>query len=169
MEPSARVSIQLDGGHGDYSDGNARDDLAGRLTFRPWTSQGLRVGVAAGWTDSRLQSELYYTPEELRFGRGLLSYGRSFSNGWSLDTSVELGWARDTLRGDRFTTYARGRSIQAWSSRFRSSLDWGYSSSPGYRSWSFGFGLHYGLFLPSSGSASGSESGSGSGSNAGSR
>lgn len=115
------------------------------------------MGVAGGWTDTRLQSDLYYTPEELRFGRRLVSYARSFSNGWYLDSSVELGWARDGIGSDRFTAYARANAIQAWSSRFRSSLDLTYANSPGYRSWSLGFGLHYGVFLPRTGSSTGTE------------
>src|SRR3990172_7127456 len=86
-----------------------------------------------------------YAREELRFGRGLLSYSKGFPSGWNVDASVELGWARDALRGDRFTAYARGQAVQAWSSRFRSSLGWSFASSPGYQSWSLTLGLHYGF------------------------
>jgi len=140
-----RFWAQLDARYGEYSDANRREDLIGRLTFRPWSAPEWRIGGAFGWTDSRLQSEAYYSPEELRFGRGLLSYSKGFPSGWNVDASVELGWARDALRGDRFTAYARGQAVQAWSSRFRSSLGWSFGSSPGYQSWSLTLGLHYGF------------------------
>jgi hypothetical protein len=140
-----RFWAHLDARYGEYSDSNRREDLTGRLTFRPWSTPSLRIGAAFGWTDSDLQSQSYYSPEELRFGRGLLSYSKGFSSGWNVDASVELGWARDSLRGDRFTAYARGQAVQAWSSRFRSSLGWSFGSSPGYQSWSLTLGLHYGF------------------------
>jgi tetratricopeptide (TPR) repeat protein len=140
-----RFWAHLDARYGEYSDSNRREDLTGRLTFRPWSTPSLRIGAAFGWTDSDLQSQAYYSPEELRFGRGLLSYSKGFSSGWNVDASVELGWARDSLRGDRFTAYARGQAVQAWSSRFRSSLGWSFGSSPGYQSWSLTLGLHYGF------------------------
>jgi hypothetical protein len=146
---SNRLWLQVDARYAEYSDGNEREDFVGRISFRPWSAPGWRVGGSGGWTDSRDQSQAYYTPAELRFGRGLLSYSRSFPSGWNLDASVELGWARDTLRGDRFTAHARGRAVQAWSSRFRSSIGWSFSSSPGYQSWSLSLGLHYGLFTAS--------------------
>ena len=143
-----RFWAHLDARYGEYSDSNRREDLIGRLTFRPWSAPSLRIGAAFGWTDSLLQSRAYYTPEELRFGRGLLSYSKGFPSGWNVDASVELGWARDALRGDRFTAYARGQAVQAWSSRFRSSLGWSFGSSPGYQSWSVALGLHYGFTAP---------------------
>ena len=140
-----RFSAHLDARYGQYSDSNRREDLIGRVTFRPWSAPSFRIGAAFGWTDSRIQSDAYYTPEKLRFGRGLLSYSRGFPSGWNVDASVELGWARDALRGDRFTAYARGSAVQAWSSRFRSSIGWSFGSSPGYQSWSLTLGLHYGF------------------------
>jgi tetratricopeptide (TPR) repeat protein len=142
---SPRFWAHLDARYGDYSDGNQRADLIGRITLRPWSEPSFRLGVAFGFSDSLLQSDAYYTPEHLWFGRGLLSYSRTFPSGWNVDASVELGWARDALRGDRFTAYARGQAVQAWSSRFRSSLGWSFGSSPGYRSWSLTLGLHYGF------------------------
>jgi hypothetical protein len=108
-----RFWAHLDARYGEYSDSNRREDLTGRLTFRPWSAPSFRIGAAFGWTDSLLQSQAYYTPEELRFGRGLLSYSKGFPSGWNVDASVEIGWARDALRGDRFTAYARQRD-QAW-------------------------------------------------------
>jgi len=140
-----RFWAHVDARYGEYTDSNRREDLIGRLTFRPWSAPEWRIGGAFGWTDSRLQSQTYYTPEELRFARGLLSYSRGFPSGWNVDASVELGWARDSLRGDRFTAYARGHAIQAWSPRFRSSVAWSFGSSPGYQSWSLQLGLHYGF------------------------
>lgn len=140
-----RFWAHLDARYGEYSDSNRRADLTGRLTFRPGSAREWRIGGAFGYTDSLLQSDAYYTPEDLRFARGLLSYSRAFSSGWNVDASVELGWARDALRGDRFTAYARGRAVQAWSPRFRSSVGWSLGSSPGYQSWSVSFGLHYGF------------------------
>jgi len=140
-----RFWVHLDARYGEYNDSNRREDLIGRLTFRPWSAPSFRIGGAFGWTDSSLQSQAYYTPEELRFGRGLLSYSKGFPSGWNVDASVELGWAKDALRGDRFTAYARGQAVQAWGSRFRSSLGWTFGSSPGYQSWSLTLGLHYGF------------------------
>ncbi len=140
-----RFWAHLDARYGEYSDSNRREDLSGRIMFRPRSTPSFRVGAAFGWTDSRLQSPAYYSPEELRFGRGLLSYAKGFSSGWSVDASIEAGWARDSLRGDRFTAYARGQAVQAWSSRFRSSLGWSFGSSPGYQSWSLALALHYGF------------------------
>ncbi|HEY7697869.1 MAG TPA: hypothetical protein VIE88_05600, partial [Vicinamibacteria bacterium] len=140
-----RFWAHLDARYGEYSDSNRREDVTGRVTFRPGSTPSFRLGAAFGWTDTRLQSEAYYTPEELRFGRGILSYSKGFSSGWNVDASVEMGWARDSLRGDRFTAYARGQAVQAWSPRFRSSLGFGFGSSPGYQSWSLTLGLHYGF------------------------
>jgi tetratricopeptide (TPR) repeat protein len=145
LRVSPRFWAHLDARYGEYSDSNQRMDLIGRVTFRPWSEPSFRLGAAFGFTDSRLQSQAYYTPEHLRFGRGLLSYSRGFASGWNVDASVELGWARDALRGDRLTAYARGQAVQAWSSRFRSSFGWSFGSSPGYQSWSVTFGLHYGF------------------------
>jgi tetratricopeptide (TPR) repeat protein len=145
LRVSPRFWAHLDARYGEYSDTNRRADLIGRVTLRPWSDPSFRLGAAFGYTDSRLQSQAYYTPEQLRFGRGLLSYSRGFASGWNVDASAELGWARDSLRGDRFTAYARGHAVQAWSSRFRSSFGWSFGSSPGYQSWSVTFGLHYGF------------------------
>jgi tetratricopeptide (TPR) repeat protein len=142
---SPRFWTHLDARYGEYSDGNRRADLTGRVTLRPWSEPSFRLGAAFGFTDSLFQSEAYYTPEQLWFGRGLLSYSKAFPSGWNVDASVELGWARDALRGDRFTAYARGNAVQAWTTRFRSSLGWSFGSSPGYQSWSATFALHYGF------------------------
>jgi tetratricopeptide (TPR) repeat protein len=140
-----RFWAHVDARYGEYTDSNRREDLIGRISFRPGSAPEWRIGGAFGWTDSLLQSQAYYTPEELRFARGLLSYSRGFPSGWNVDASVELGWARDSLRGDRFTAYTRGHAVQAWSPRFRSSLGWSFGSSPGYQSWSLGVAMHYGL------------------------
>jgi hypothetical protein len=140
-----RFSVSVDGRYGRYSDSNERADFVGRLSFRPWQTSEWRLGASFGYTDTLLQSDAYYTPEDLRFARGLLAYAKAFPSGWSVDSSVELGWARDSLRGDRFTAYARGQAISAWSSRFRTSVGWSLSSAPGYRSWSVVLGLHYGF------------------------
>ncbi len=143
-----RFWVHVDARYGEYSDSNQREDLIGRISLRPWSAPSFRIGGAFGWTDSRIQSPSYYSPEELRFGRGLLSYSKGFPSGWNVDASVELGWARDALRGDRFTAFARGQAVQAWSSRFRSSVGWSFGSSPGYQSWSLSLGLHYGFTAP---------------------
>ncbi len=145
LRVTPRFWALLDARYGEYSDSNRRADLTGRLTFRPGSAPEWRIGGAFGYTDSLLQEDAYYTPEDLRFARGLLSYSKAFSSGWNVDASVELGWARDALRGDRFTAYARGQAVQAWSPRFRSSVGWTFGSSPGYQSWSVSFGLHYGF------------------------
>jgi tetratricopeptide (TPR) repeat protein len=144
LKLSPSVWAQLDARYGEYSDTNQREDWIGRITFRPGSS-AFRIGGAFGWSDTLFATPLYYAPEELRFARGVLSYAKGSSSGWSLDASVELGWARDSLRGDRFTAYARGSAVQTWSSRFRSSVGWSFGSSPGYQSWSVLLGAHFGL------------------------
>jgi hypothetical protein len=148
-----RIWTQLDARYGEYSDSNRSESFTGRISFRPGRTSPFRLGAAFGWMDHRLQSQAYYTPEELRFGRGLVSYAKASPSGWSADASVELGWAQDSLRGSRFTAYARGRTVQAWSHRVRSSISWTFGSSPGYRSWSVLAGLHYGFTTAGSGTA----------------
>jgi hypothetical protein len=140
-----RLWTHLDARYGEYSDSNRAESFTGRITFRPGPASSFRLGAAFGFADHRLQSQAYYTPEELRFGRGLLGYTKGSPSGWSVDTAVELGWAQESLRGSRFTAYARGRTVQAWSDRIRSSIAWAFGSSPGYRSWSVLVGLHYGF------------------------
>jgi hypothetical protein len=148
-----RLWTQLDARYGEYTDSNRAESFTGRISFRPRSASPFRLGAAFGFIDHRLQSLAYYTPEELRFGRGLLSYAKGNPSGWSVDASVELGWAQESLRGSRFTAYARGRTVLALRERVRSSIAWTFGSSPGYRSWSVLVGLHYGFTGHGSGTA----------------
>ena len=55
---SPRYWTQVNAGYGEYSDGNRRMDLIGRVTLRPWSEPSFRLGAAVGFTDSRIVHRL---------------------------------------------------------------------------------------------------------------
>jgi len=138
---SPSVQVLFDHGYARLDDGNERHDFSGRLVVRPRWGHGLAVGAAAGWSDTLFQSTLYYTPEQVRWARGVLSHQYRSGGGWLLETELGLGLAEDELRGRRRTLHAAGRAGQAWGSRVRSFLEGRYGSSPGYEGWGFGGAL----------------------------
>jgi peptidoglycan/xylan/chitin deacetylase (PgdA/CDA1 family) len=138
---SPAVLAAFDQSYARLDDGNERRDLSGRLLFRPRWGHGLGLGASAGWSDTRFQSRLYYSPEQVRWARGIVSQQTRWGSGWQLDLELGLGLADDALRGRRRTLHAAGRAGQAWGRRVRTFLDGRYGSSPGYEGWGFGGGL----------------------------
>lgn len=138
---SPSLNAVFDQGYARLDDGNERRDLSGRLVLRPRWGRGLGFGAAAGWSDTLFQSDLYYSPEEVRWARGVLSHQHSWGAGWQLETEIGLGLAEDELRGRRRTLHLAGRAGQAWGGRVRTFLEGRYGSSPGYESWGFGGAL----------------------------
>ncbi len=118
-----------------YDDGNARLDLraAVRHALPPWPQWRLGLGISR--SDTRVQSNRYYTPEDLIVGRGIVSYRRRWASGWEVSGEAGLGWADESLRGNRLVGDAAVEAVQAWTERIQSRLGWDYSRSPGYQSW----------------------------------
>ncbi len=139
LSPSVRAAFT--GIWGRSNDGNERADLTGRLVFQPRWGRGLGLGAAFGWNDTSFQSEAYYSPENVRWTRGLLSYRRQWGGGWILEGEVGLGMSVDDPNGSRRTVHASGRAGQAWGSAFRTLFEGNYSNAPGYEGWGFGGGF----------------------------
>jgi tetratricopeptide (TPR) repeat protein len=118
-----------------YDDGNERMDLraAIRHTLSPWPQW--RLGLGVSYNDTRVQSDRYYTPEELIVGRGIVAYRRRWVSGWEVAGEGGLGVADDAIRGNSVVSDAAIQTVQAWTERFQSRLGWDYSRSPGYQSW----------------------------------
>jgi tetratricopeptide (TPR) repeat protein len=135
------VLASVDAGYQRLEDENRRRDVAGKLLLRPRWAHGVGFGAAAGWSDTLFQSTLYYSPAQLRFARGVLSYQRRWPGGWLLESEVGLGLATDRLHGDRRILHASGRAGQAWGERVRTLVEGRYGNSPGYSSWSVGGSL----------------------------
>jgi tetratricopeptide (TPR) repeat protein len=123
---------------GRFDDRNERRDLTGRLVFQPRWGRGLGFGAAAGWSDTRFISDAYYSPDDVRWARGLLSYRRQWGAGWMIEGEVGLGMAVDDPNGRRRTLHAAGRAGQAWGEGFRTFLEGSYSDAPGYDAWGLG-------------------------------
>jgi hypothetical protein len=118
-----------------YDDGNVRLDFraAVRRVLSPWPEW--RLGLAITRSDTRVQSNRYYTPEDLTVGRGIVAYRRRWASGWELSGEAGAGWADEALRGDRLVSDTAVEAVQAWTERIQSRLGWDYSRSPGYQSW----------------------------------
>ena len=95
------------------------------------------TSAATSW-DTGFQTPIYYTPEELRWARGILAYRKRWATGWRFEVEAGLGLASDLLRGRRLTSHLSGRAEQVWADRVHTLLEGRYSSSPGYRGWGFG-------------------------------
>ncbi len=133
----------LDAAYDRRDDGNERRDVIGRLTLRPaWgKAVGLGLGASAGWSDTLVQSPLYYSPENVRWARGTLSMARRWGGGWSAEADLGYGLARDALRGERPTFHVAARTGQPWGRNLGSFVEGRYSSSPGYSGWGVGASL----------------------------
>ncbi len=118
-----------------YDDGNERLDLRAAVTRLLPNRQHWRVGGEISFSDTRLQSARYYTPEELIVERGVVAYSRRWDSGWELSGEAGIGWADEPLRGNRLVSNGAFEAIQVWSEYVRSRLGWDYSRSPGYQSW----------------------------------
>jgi peptidoglycan/xylan/chitin deacetylase (PgdA/CDA1 family) len=135
VRPAPEWNGSLFGSFRSYGDGNARVDLRAAVTHVVRPSPHWRLGLGLSRSDTRAQSTLYYTPEELIVGRGIVSYRRRWESGWEVSGETGFGWADDALRGDRLVSNAALDAVQAWSARLQSRLGWDYSRSPGYQSW----------------------------------
>lgn len=135
VRPAPQWEGSVFGSQRSYDDGNARIDLraAIRHTLPPWPQWRLGLGISR--SDTRVQSNRYYTPEDLIVGRGIAAYRRRWASGWELSGEAGLGWAEETLRGNRLVSDAALEAVQAWTERIQSRLGWDYSRSPGYQSW----------------------------------
>lgn len=124
-------------------DGNERRDAIGRLTFRPAWGRGLGLGLgaSAGWSDTLFQSPLYYSPEDVRWARATVSLARRWGQGWSVESDLGYGVAKDALRGERPTFNTSARARQPWGRNLGSVIEGRYSSSPGYSGWGVGASL----------------------------
>jgi tetratricopeptide (TPR) repeat protein len=132
---SRLVSASVDAAYDRLDDANERRDVAGSVLLKPRFGHGLGLGAAAGWSDTLFQSPLYYTPEELRWARGVVAYSGRWGAGWSLESQLGLGVASDTIRGNRRTLSATAKAGQVWGDRVRTLLEGRYGNSPGYSSW----------------------------------
>lgn len=126
-----------------YEDGNERTDFRTGLSYQLLAWPGWRVGAAFTRSDTRFQSDRYYTPAGLNVGRATLSYRKAWDSGTLLEGEGGIGLAEDTLRGTRWVGYGEIKSVQAWTDQIRSSLAWDYNRSPGYRSWTVEAMAHY--------------------------
>jgi len=135
LRPSPRTLLALDAGYGRFDDGNERRDLAAQLVIQPRGLGGLGFGAAGGWNDTLFQSEAYYSPEDVRWGRALLSYRHGWGAGWRLEGEVGMGLATDALRGRRRTLHGSARAVQVWGEHVRTLFEGRYGSSPGYEGW----------------------------------
>lgn len=141
----SRVSVSGNAAYARLSDGNERRDVVGRLSLEPGWATGLGLGAAVGWSDTGFQTPIYYTPEELRWARGILAYRKRWATGWRFEAEAGLGLASDLLRGRRLTSQLSGRAEQVWGDRVHTLLEGRYSSSPGYRGWGFGGAMQLGF------------------------
>jgi hypothetical protein len=137
------LNNQADLSYQDYEDGNYRLDFRTRLMQRLSLWPDWQVGGIYARSDSRFQSSLYYTPEGLDLGRGVLSYRHRWESGWTIEAETGFGIAHDRLHGTRWVVPSYFRALQEWNSRLRSNLSWEYSHSPGYRSWTLESMLQY--------------------------
>jgi tetratricopeptide (TPR) repeat protein len=135
------VMVVLDGAYGRQDDGNKRRDLSGRFMLRPRWGYGLSFGLGGGWSDMLFQSDLYYSPADVRWARLLVGHDYRAGAGWLLESEMGLGWATDTLRGRRRTFHGAVRAGQEWGGRMRTIFDLRYGNSPGYESWGLGGSL----------------------------
>lgn len=126
-----------------YEDGNERTDFRAALSYKLLAWPDWRVGAVYIRSDTRFESDRYYTPAGLNVGRAMLSYRHLWDSGSLLEGEGGFGLAEDTLRGTRWVSYADINSVQAWTDRVRSSLGWEYTRSPGYQSWSLEALVHY--------------------------
>ena len=129
--------------HHSYEDGNDRSDFRAALSYKLLTLPDWRVGGVYIRSDTRFQSDRYYTPAGLNVGRTMLSYRHLWDSGSLLEGEGGIGLAQDNLRGTRWVSYGEIKSVQAWTDRVRSSLGWEYSRSPGYQSWSLEALVYY--------------------------
>jgi tetratricopeptide (TPR) repeat protein len=139
LRPSPSVLLVFDGTLARLDDANERRDYSGRIVFRPrsWVA-GLGIGVGAGWSDTLFQSPRYYSPENVYWGRILLTQDYRTGSGWLLESEVGLGLAKDERLGRRTTFHTGGRLGQAWGDRVRTMLDARFGRSPGYDNWGLG-------------------------------
>jgi hypothetical protein len=120
------------------SEGTPRGDAFVRLLLEPGWTPGFGAGVAVGGSDTAFQASSYYTPERLRWVRGIVAYRRSWATGWRFEMEAGLGLAHDDLRGRRPTGHITSHAEQVWGDHLHTLLEARYSSSPGYRGWGFG-------------------------------
>jgi len=126
-----------------YEDGNERIDFRSAIAYKLPARPEWRAGALFTRSDTRFQSDRYYTPAELNVGRAFLSYRKVWGSGSILEAEGGGGLAEDTLRGTRWTGYGEVKSVQVWTDQVRSSLGWEYSRSPGYHSWTLEAMAHY--------------------------
>jgi tetratricopeptide (TPR) repeat protein len=142
---SSRWLLQLDAAHRRYEDTNMRESVSARLAYRPRALRGVHLGLGAGYSDTTLQSALYYTPEALQQFRAFVGFRRRSLSGWLVDTEAAGGWADDRLRGRRWTRQGYLRTGHAWGAHLLSTVEAQYSASPGYSGWGAGASLYCGF------------------------
>jgi tetratricopeptide (TPR) repeat protein len=135
VRPAPEWDASVFGSQRYYDDGNARIDLRATVRRNLLSVPYWRLGLGITHKDTRMQSDRYYTPEDLTEGRGIVAYRRRWDSGWEFSGEAGLGWAREALNGDRLVSDAAVDTLQAWTERIQSRLGWSYSRSPGYQSW----------------------------------
>ncbi|MBI3608980.1 MAG: tetratricopeptide repeat protein [Nitrospirae bacterium] len=135
MRPAPLWRGQVNLAYGKYDDGNARIDVRSSLAYRLGALSDWQVGGGISGSDTRFRSPRYYTPDQLRFSRGTLTYLHRGESGWSFEGQAGLGLAQDVLHGTRWTRSGLIEGEQAWTARLRTRLRGEYSSEPGYSSW----------------------------------
>ncbi len=134
---------QMNFSYQDYEDSNNRIDFRIGVTHRFLLWPDWQVSGVFTRSDTRFQSNRYYTPEGLNMGSGIASYQHRWDSGWALEGEVGLGMAEDTLNGTRWVSHSKLRAVQGWTPYINSNLGWEYSNSPSYRSWTLEGTLRY--------------------------
>jgi tetratricopeptide (TPR) repeat protein len=122
----ARVTYQslTDGNNLLYAWGDGSVGVGGRRLV----DVGGRIEIG----DSRVDSPLYYAPQQLLTLLAIVRTQRSFANGAALDAEAGVGPSRDDVAGSRLVGRARVAWTQHWSPRWRTILTGEYGQTPTY-------------------------------------
>jgi len=127
----------------DYEDENKRINYWARITHTLNAWPGWQLGGTFDYTNTKFDSDAYYTPEDLYTGRGIIFYHHTFDAGLTVGGELGFGLDQDKFQKTMGSNHQKLRLIHAWNPKIKTDLGIDFSNATRYQSKSFDASLHW--------------------------